>query len=53
MIKKQKVNKDNVVKFPSKLTEIEKEIEGVIFAAAEPLDIDTVSYTHLTLPTKA
>ena len=42
MIKKQKINKVNVVKFPSKLTEIEKEIEGVIFAAAEPLDIDTI-----------
>jgi len=42
VIKKQKINKDNVVKFPSKLTEIEKEIEGVIFAAAEPLDIDTI-----------
>ena len=42
MIKKQKINKDNVVKIPSKLTEIEKEIEGVIFAAAEPLDIDTI-----------
>ncbi len=42
MIKKQKINKDNVVKFPSKLTETEKEIEGVIFAAAEPLDIDTI-----------
>ena len=42
MIKKQKINKDNVVKFPSKLTEIEKEIEGVILAAAEPLDIDTI-----------
>jgi segregation and condensation protein B len=42
VIKKQKINKDNVVKFPSKLTEIEKEIEGVIFAAAEPLDVDTI-----------
>ena len=42
MIKKQKINKDNVVKFPSKLTEIEKEIEGVIFAAAEPFDVDTI-----------
>ena len=42
MIKKQKINKDNVVKFPSKLTEIEKEIEGIIFAAAEPLDVDTI-----------
>ena len=37
MIKKEKVTKDNVVKFPSKLTDIEKEIEAVIFAAAEPL----------------
>ena len=42
MIKKQKVSKDNIVKFPSKLTEIEKEIEAIIFAAAEPLDIDTI-----------
>ena len=42
MIKKQKVSKDNVVKFPSKLTDLEKEIEGVIFAAAEPLDVDTI-----------
>ena len=67
MIKKEKITKDNIVKFPSKLTDLEKEIEAVIFAAAEPLDIDTieskitkkgsvakslaVSYTHLTLPT--
>ena len=42
MIKKQKVSKDNIVKFPSKLTELEKEIEAIIFAAAEPLDIDTI-----------
>ena len=42
MIKKQKVSKDNIVKFPSKLTDLEKEIEGVIFAAAEPLDIETI-----------
>ncbi|MDC3125593.1 SMC-Scp complex subunit ScpB [Candidatus Pelagibacter sp.] len=42
MIKKQKLAKDNVVKFPSKLTEIEKEIEAIIFAAVEPLDIDTI-----------
>ena len=42
MIKKQKVSKDNIVKFPSKLTDLEKEIEAVIFAAAEPLDVDTI-----------
>jgi segregation and condensation protein B len=42
MIKKEKATKNNVVKFPSKLTDLEKEIEAVIFAAAEPLDIDTI-----------
>jgi segregation and condensation protein B len=42
MIKKEQKSKDNVVKFPSKLTDIEKEIEAVVFAAAEPLDVDTV-----------
>ena len=42
MIKKEKIVKDNIVKFPSKLTDLEKEIEAVIFAAAEPLDVDTI-----------
>ena len=42
MIKKEKISKDNIVKFPTKLTDLEKEIEAVIFAAAEPLDIDTI-----------
>jgi segregation and condensation protein B len=42
MIKKEKISKDNVVTFPSKLTDLEKQIEAVIFAAAEPLDIDTI-----------
>jgi segregation and condensation protein B len=42
MIKKEKVSKDNVVKFPSKLTDLEIQIEAIIFAAAEPLDVDTI-----------
>ena len=42
MIKKKKVTKDNVVKFPTKLSDIDKQIEAVIFAAAEPLDVETV-----------
>ena len=42
MIKKEKLIKDNVVNFHSKLTDLEKEIEAVIFAAAEPLDVDTI-----------
>ncbi len=42
MIKKEKISKGNIVKFPTKLTDLEKEIEAVIFAAAEPLDVDTI-----------
>jgi|TARA_Y100000389_G_scaffold157381_1_gene158489 segregation and condensation protein B len=40
---KKKLEKDNnIVNFPSKLSTVEKEIEAIIFAAAEPLDIDTI-----------
>ena len=35
-------NKDNVISFPSKLSPVEKEIEAIIFAAAEPLDKETI-----------
>ena len=42
MNKKKLVKNNNIVNFPSKLTSIEKEIEAIIFAAAEPLDIDTI-----------
>ena len=42
MIRKKNKKKDNIIDFPSKLTSIEKEIEAIIFAAAEPLDITTI-----------
>ena len=42
MNKKKLEKKNNIVNFPSKLSLIEKEIEAIIFAAAEPLDIDTI-----------
>ena len=42
MIKKKKVTKDNIVKFPAKLSDIDKQIEAVIFAAAEPLDVGKI-----------
>ena len=42
MKKKKLEKKDNIVNFPSKLSPKEKEIEAIIFAAAEPLDIDTI-----------
>ena len=42
MIKKKTKKKDNIINFPTKLSSIEKEIEGIVFAAAEPLDIETI-----------
>ena len=42
MNKKRLDKNNNIVKFPSKLNPIEKEVEAIIFAAAEPLDIDTI-----------
>ena len=42
MIKKKLKKKDNIIKFPSNLSPVEKEIEAIVFAAAEPLDIDTI-----------
>ena len=42
MIKKKISKKNNVIYFPAKLSQIEKEIEAIIFAAAEPLDIETI-----------
>ena len=42
MIKKKIKKKDNIITFPSKLSQVEKEIEAIIFAAAEPLDLETI-----------
>ncbi len=42
MIKKKISKKNNVIDFPAKLSQIEKEIEAIIFAAVEPLDIETI-----------
>ena len=39
MKKKKKIN---IIDFPSKLQEGEREVEAIIFAAAEPLDVDTI-----------
>jgi len=38
----KKLKKDNIVNFPSSLSQGEKEIEAILFAAAEPLDLDTI-----------
>ena len=41
-MKKKLDKKDNIIKFPPKLSFLEKEIEAIVFAAAEPLDIETI-----------
>ena len=38
----EKSNKDNIINFPNKKSKLEKEIEAIIFAAEEPLDIETI-----------
>ena len=40
--KKNNKKKNNILNFPNRLSSIEKEIEAIIFAAAEPLDIETI-----------
>jgi segregation and condensation protein B len=40
--KKTKKINDNIVTFPSKMIAGEREVEAIVFAAAEPLDIDTI-----------
>ena len=37
-----KIKKNNVLNFPSNLTEGERIIEAILFSAAEPLDVDTI-----------
>jgi|TARA_B000000609_G_C24087796_1_gene301205 segregation and condensation protein B len=38
----EKNNKNNIINFPNKKSKLEKEIEAIIFAAEEPLDIETI-----------
>ena len=34
--------KNNIIKFPSSISKVERKIEAILFAASEPLDIDTI-----------
>ena len=42
MKKKDNTPKNNIVKFPKKINVGEREVEAIIFAALEPLDIETI-----------
>ena len=42
MTKIKKETNNNIFTFPSKMNDGEREVEAIVFAAAEPLDIDTI-----------
>ena len=42
MTKIKKDSENNIVSFPKKLNNGEREVEAIVFAALEPLDIDTI-----------
>jgi len=41
-MKKKKKITSNIVKFPNNLNKLEKQVEAILFAADEPLDIETI-----------
>ena len=38
----KKIKTDNVVKFPTSISDGEKEIEAILFASSEPLDEENI-----------
>ena len=40
---------NNIVKFPSNLSSGEREVEAILFAAAEPLEISTIETGQLQI----
>ena len=37
-----KKKNNNIIKFPSSTSKIERKIEAILFAASEPLDLETI-----------
>ena len=38
----KKKSKDNIISFPSSISKLERQVEAILFAASEPLDIETI-----------
>ena len=38
----KKKNKDNIISFPSSISKLERQVEAILFAASEPLDVETI-----------
>ena len=41
---KKKSKKNNIINFPTDISESEKEIEAILFAAEEPLDVESIKF---------
>ena len=41
-MKNKDKKKNNIISFPSGITKIERQVEAILFAASEPLDIETI-----------
>ena len=37
-----KKKKKNIINFPSSISKLERKVEAILFAASEPLEIDTI-----------
>ena len=35
-------NKNNIISFPPSISKLERQVEAILFAASEPLDIETI-----------
>jgi segregation and condensation protein B len=41
-MKKKNKDKNNIISFPSTISKLERQVEAVLFSAAEPLDVETI-----------
>ena len=41
-MKKRNKDKNNIISFPSTISKLERQVEAVLFSAAEPLDVETI-----------
>ena len=41
-MKNKNKNKNNIISFPSSISKLERQVEAILFAASEPLDIETI-----------
>ena len=44
----KKIKTDNVVKFPTSISDGEKEIEAILFASSEPLDEENIDHKRFS-----